>query len=77
MEEKGKRSNWEGLDPPWSREDGIRVVQGASRPMDPLLKDRLHGLTEDLRSLGIEDFGGFASVEDGRKLRVQVPENLQ
>ncbi len=60
MEERGERSNWEGLDPPWSREDGIRVVPGAFRPMDPLLKDRLHGLTEDLRSLGIEDFGGFA-----------------
>ena len=60
MKEKGERLKGEGLIPPWSREDGIRVVHGAFRPMDPLLKDRLHALKEDLRSLGIKDQGGFA-----------------
>ena len=60
MVEKGERLKGEGLIPPWSREDGIRVVPGAFRPMDPLLKDRLHALKEDLHSLGIKDQGGFA-----------------
>ncbi len=60
MKEKSERPKWEGLNPPWAREDGIRVVLGAFRPMDPLLKDRLHALAEDLRSLGMEDMGGFA-----------------
>ncbi|MCK5774264.1 MAG: hypothetical protein KAH57_10795 [Thermoplasmata archaeon] len=60
MEERGEKLKGDGLIPPWSRQDGIRVVPGAFRPMDQLLKERLHALKEDLCSLGIEYQGGFA-----------------